>query len=127
MTDLTFGSPVDNILSRNKDSYGYIFTPQSPLLKGELGAFHASELPYVFGVQNTATYKQWTPDYRDSTSSMMQDAWTNFAKHGDPSIDNFAWKPFKNHKNYALIGSSINNVQSPFNERYKLINHAKNF
>ena len=127
MTDLTFGSPVDNILSRNKDSYGYIFTPQSPLLNGELGAFHASELPYVFGVQNTATYKQWTPDYRDSTSSLMQDAWTNFAKNGDPSIDNFAWKPFINNKNYALIGSSINNVQSPFNERYKLINHAKNF
>ena len=127
MTDLTFGSPVDDILSRNKDSYGYIFTPQSPLLNGELGAFHASELPYVFGVQNSVIYKQWTPHYRDSTSSLMQDAWTNFAKNGDPSIDNFAWKPFKNHKNYALIGSSINNVQSPFNERYKLINHAKNF
>ena len=127
MTDLTFGSPVDDILSRNKDSYGYIFTPQSPLLNGELGAFHASELPYVFGVQNTTTYKQWSPDYRDSTSSLMQDAWTNFAKNGDPSSNNFTWKPFKKNKNYALIGSSINNTQSPFNERYKLINHAKNF
>ena len=45
MTDLTFGSPVEELLSMNNNSYGYIFTPQSPLLNGELGAFHASELP----------------------------------------------------------------------------------
>ena len=127
MTDLVFGSPVDDILSRNDDSYGYIFTPQSPLLNGELGAFHASELPYLFGVQSNPNYKKWTPDYRDITSALMQNSWTNFAKNGDPSSNNFTWKPFKNDKNYALIGSSINNVKSPFNERYKLINHAKNF
>ncbi len=86
MTDLTFGSPVEELLSMNNNSYGYIFTPQSPLLNGELGAFHASELPYIFGVQNNLPYQKWSPDYRDKTAEVMQDAWVNFAKNGNPSV-----------------------------------------
>ena len=127
MTDLTFGSPVEDILSRNKNSYGYIFTSQSPLLNGELGAFHASELPYLFGVQSNPTYKKWTTESRDTTASLMQNAWVNFAKNGNPSSDNFKWIQYKNSSNYALIGSSLKNINSPFKERYNLLNHAKNF
>ena len=109
------------------NSYGYIFTPQSPLLNGVLGAFHASELPYIFGVQNKLPYQKWSPDYRDKTAEVMQDAWVNFAKNGNPSTNNFEWKPFSNSSNYALIKDSIKNINSPFKERYKLLNHAKNF
>ena len=127
MTDLTFGSPVEELLSMKNNSYGYIFTPQSPLLNGELGSFHASELPYLFGVQNNPTYKKWSPNYRDKTSELMQESWINFAKNGNPSSDTFEWKPFSNSSNYALIKDSIKNINSPFKERYKLINHAKNF
>jgi len=127
MTDLTFGCPVEELLKRKKDSYGYIFTPQSPLLNGELGAFHASELPYIFGVQNNSVYKKWTPDYRDQTAKIMQESWVNFAKNGNPSINNFNWKQFSNSSNYALIGEDITNINSPFKERYQILNHAKNF
>ncbi|MDA9112701.1 carboxylesterase family protein [Gammaproteobacteria bacterium] len=127
MTDLTFGSPVEDILSRNKNSYGYIFTTQSPLLKGELGAFHASELPYLFGAQSNVNYKKWTPDYRDTTSALMQNAWTNFAKNSNPSSEYFEWIKYKDRSNYALIGSALNNIKSPFKERYNLLNNAKNF
>ena len=127
MTDLTFGSPVEELLSMKNNSYGYIFTPQSPLLNGELGAFHASELPYIFGVQNKLPYQKWSPDYRDKTAKVMQDAWVNFAKNGNPSSNNFEWKPFSHSSNYALIKDSIKNINSPFKERYKLLNHAKNF
>ena len=127
MTDLTFGSPVEKLLSMKNNSYGYIFTPQSPLLNGELGAFHASELPYLFGVQNIPSYKKWSPDYRDKTAEVIQNAWVNFAINGNPSSNNFQWKPFSNSCNYALIKDSIKNINSPFKERYKLLNHAKNF
>jgi len=127
MTDLTFGSPIEDILSRNKNSFGYIFTSQSPLLNGELGAFHASELPYLFGVQSNPIYKKWTSEFRNTTASLMQNAWVNFAKNGNPSSDNFQWKQYKNSSNYALIGSSLKNINSPFKERYNILNHAKNF
>ena len=127
MTDLTFGCPVEELLKRKKDSYGYIFTPQSPLLNGELGAFHASELPYLFGVQNNSVYKKWTPDYRDKTAEIMQESWVNFAKNGNPSMNNFKWERFSNSSNYALIGEDITNINSPFKERYQILNYAKNF
>ena len=127
MTDLTFGCPVEELLKRKKDSYGYIFTPQSPLLNGELGAFHASELPYLFGVQNNSVYKKWTPDYRDKTAEIMQESWVNFAKNGNPSMNNFKWEQFSNSSNYALIGEDIMNINSPFKARYQILNHAKNF
>lgn len=127
MTDLTFGSPVEELLLKNKSSYGYIFTPQSPLLNGELGAFHASELPYLFGVQNKSVYKKWSPNYRDVTAELMQNSWVNFAKNGNPSSNDFEWLKFSNSSNYALIGDSIKNINSPFKERYQLLNHAKNF
>ena len=127
MTDLTFGCPVEELLKRKKDSYGYIFTPQSPLLNGELGAFHASELPYLFGVQNNSVYKKWTPDYRDKTAEIMQESWVNFAKNANPSMNNFKWERFSNSSNYALIGEDITNINSPFKERYQILNYAKNF
>ncbi len=127
MTDLTFGSPAEELLKRTKNSYGYIFTPQSPLLSGELGAFHASELPYLFGVQNDPVYKKWSPKYRDKTAKIIQDSWVNFAKNGNPSNKYFKWKQFSHLSNYALIGESIKNISSPFKERYQLLNYAKNF
>jgi para-nitrobenzyl esterase len=127
MTDLTFGCPVEELLKRKKDSYGYIFTPQSPLLNGELGAFHASELPYLFGVQNNSVYKKWTPDYRDKTAEIMQESWVSFAKNGNPSTNSFKWEQFSTSFNYALIGEDITNINSPFTERYKILNYAKNF
>ena len=127
MTDLTFGSPVEELLLKNKNSYGYIFTPQSPLLNGELGAFHASELPYLFGVQNKSVYKKWSSNSRDITAKLMQDSWVNFAKNGNPSNDDFEWLKFSNSSNYALIGDSIKNINSPFKARYQLLNNAKNF
>ena len=127
MTDITFGTPVEDILLLHKNAFAYIFTPQSPLIKGELGAFHSSELPYLFGVQNKPPYKKWSSDDRDAVASIMQEAWVNFAKTGNPSINNFEWKPFNKDENYALIGSSIKNIKSPFKERYRAVNDAKNF
>ena len=34
---------------------------------------------------------------------------------------------YGNSSNYALIGDSITNINSPFKERYQLLDHAKNF
>ena len=52
MTDWTFGIHALALLEQHKDnSYGYFFNEPSPVLGGKLGAYHASELPYVFGQQ----------------------------------------------------------------------------
>ena len=61
--------------------YRYYFTRQLP--GDEAGAFHSSELWYMFGTLN----RSWRPftneDYR--LSGQMLDYWTNFMKNGDPN------------------------------------------
>ena len=42
-------------------------------------------------------------------------------------MNNFKWEQFSNSFNYALIGEDIKNINSPFKERYQILNYAKNF
>ncbi len=49
------------------------------------GAFHASEIPYVFGNLDTAKLP-WT-DADRRLSELMSSYWVNFAKAGDPNGD----------------------------------------
>lgn len=56
--------------------------------KGEstLGAFHALEIPYVFGTFQSRGFN-WLPfnSTDQKLSQMVQTYWTNFAKSGDPN------------------------------------------
>lgn len=56
------------------------------------GSFHSSELWYVFHTQQ----RSWRPftEADDELSNRMVDAWTNFAKYGDPNgAEGGEWKP----------------------------------
>lgn len=66
----------------------YLFTWASPALNGVLGSCHALEIPFVFGTTTRL------PALRgflgegpavERLSLQMQDAWTSFARSGDPS------------------------------------------
>ena len=60
MTDWTFGMHALELLEQHKEkSYAYYFNEPSPLLDGRLGAYHASELPYVFGSANKKIFKDF--------------------------------------------------------------------
>ena len=57
--------------------------PSNP--KGpQLGAYHSSEIEYVFGQLDAKTDVVWTPETR-ALSAEMQKYWTNFARSGDPN------------------------------------------
>lgn len=71
-------------------AYVYYFTRQMPG-DGE-GAFHSSELWYMFGTVKRC----WRPltEADVQLSERMLDYWTNFMKNADPSGDGLpAWKP----------------------------------
>ena len=51
---------------------------------GRYGAFHSSEIPYVFGTLNTAPERGFTP--KDLAHSQEMSAyWVSFIAHGDPN------------------------------------------
>jgi para-nitrobenzyl esterase len=50
----------------------------------QLGAFHSSEIVYVFGQLDSNTNVHWRPSDRQ-LSADMQKYWANFARSGDPN------------------------------------------
>lgn len=74
----------------SKPAYSYLFTRQLP--GDENGAFHSSDLWYVFH-----SFKHsWRPFTAgdEALSLQMVDYWTNFAKYGDPNGENGGiWTP----------------------------------
>ena len=73
-----------------KPAYVYYFTRQLP--GDNQGAFHSSELWYMFGTLDRS-WRPWEPcDHR--LSDRMLDYWSNFVKTGDPNGDRLpAWPP----------------------------------
>jgi len=91
----------------------YYFTRQRPGPGGEkLGAYHGTEIPYVFG-----THDEWLPTEKvdlQLTDAVM-DYWVQFARTGDPN--NFGrpeWLMYRSEKPAVLeLGEKIQTVAPP--------------
>ena len=128
LTDICFGIPTHNTLVKKEgNSFGYLFSTQSEILRGKLGCFHASELPYVFGVHSKKPYSSWGPKESQEISDNLQIPWTNFSKSADPSFGDFAWNNYNDSFELALIGDKVRALRNPFLERYELIEKYKIF
>ena len=128
LTDICFGIPTHNILQKKYgNSFGYLFTTQSEILRGKLGCFHASELPYVFGVHSKKPYSNWGPKESQEISDNLQIPWTKFSKTTDPSFGDFLWNNYNDSFELAVIGNKVRALRNPFLERYELIEKYKIF
>ena len=128
LTDICFGIPTHSILQKKEgNSFGYLFSTQSEILRGKLGCFHASELPYVFGVHSKKPYSSWGPKESQEISDNFQIPWTNFSKSADPSFGDFEWNNYNDSFELALIGNKVRAIRNPFLERYDLIQKYKIF
>ena len=76
-------------------AYLYHFThvPELPEYGREFGAFHAAEIPYVFG---NLDLTDWKIDETDrQVSRLLSSYWRNFARYGDPNGEGLAhWPKF---------------------------------
>ena len=77
-----------------KHVYMYYFSRQLP--SDDAGAFHSSELWYVFGTLDRCWRDMTVKDYRLSES--MLNAWTNFMKYDDPGTQ---WKPYTRKQQFV--------------------------
>ena len=74
--------------ARGAPTFVYLFEWESPAFGGVLGACHALELPFVFGVVHVPVVQIFTGGGAevDALSAQMHQAWLAFARHGDPSV-----------------------------------------
>ena len=126
MTDSTFGIHALELLELHQDNaYGYLFNEPSPVLDGKLGAYHASELPYVFGSATKKIIKDFCSKEAQKISNFFQVSWTQFAKTGSPSSDLINWDPYGVNNSIAFINSAPKIKAIHNKKRIKLLHESK--
>ncbi|MDJ0852499.1 MAG: carboxylesterase/lipase family protein [Myxococcota bacterium] len=91
MSDRIFHHPAAQLASERSrlgaPTWAYLFTYVPPLLRGQLGACHGLEIPFVFGTlrQRVLGLTLGALPSARTVSERMQDAWLAFARRGDPS------------------------------------------
>jgi para-nitrobenzyl esterase len=89
-------------------AYLYYFTRVTPgPASGTLGAYHASEIPYVFHNLNLVTRPYEDADRK--LSDLMSSYWVNFATTGDPNGEGLPkWPVYRQKSDIALeLGNEI--------------------
>ena len=126
MTDWTFSMHTLQLLEQHQDkSYGYFFNEPSLLLDGTLGAYHASELPYVFGSANKKMFKNLCSEKSEEISNFFQVSWSQFAKNGSPSSHLMDWDVYENNSPIVYI-NSVPKIRTFKNkDRIKLLHESK--
>lgn len=92
---------ASRVYYEGKPVYEYMFSRKLP--GDSFGAFHSSELWYMFGTLDRC----WRPftDADRKLSKEMLDAWTNFCKYGNPcgSKQTSYWYPFTQEDPYRKV------------------------
>ena len=127
-TDFLFTQPTrvwaDMMARINSDVYLYWWN-WHPSIQGDTGlkAFHAAEIPYVFGNLGSFIFKiDDLPEDRRFSTLMMR-IWTNFAKTGDPSVEGLIEWPVYSADNpeMLVLGPRIYRVEGLRAAEVKLI------
>ncbi len=108
--DRFFGVPALRLAERKSAVSGgasvhkYLFTWKSPAMNGVLGSCHALEIPFVFGTAGSLpglrTFVGEGPAV-EKLSHAMQDAWTAFARSGDPGHG--SWPAFDPQRAATMV------------------------
>ncbi len=75
-------------------AYLYLFAWRTPQLDGRPGAFHSSEIAFVFdNADRCVNLTGGLPEALDLATTISR-AWVHFARHGDPGHNGLpAWQP----------------------------------
>jgi len=118
-TDRVFRMPAVRLAEahyrRQQATYMYLFDWVSPLMNAILGSCHALDLGFVFAILD-ANFNGSGDDARD-LSRKMQEAWTAFARHGDPSCRSIGdWKRYDDRRETMALGRRCALVEAPCDE-----------
>jgi para-nitrobenzyl esterase len=118
-TDKAFRTPAVRLAERhsrrNQTTYMYLFTWTSPLRGGVLGACHALELGFVFGLLDD-NFSGSGPEAQ-ALAKNIQDAWLTFARTGDPSCEGLGkWPVYNESRETMILDKECTVVAAPYDE-----------
>jgi para-nitrobenzyl esterase len=106
--------------AHQSNTYMYLFTWKTPAFAGKLGACHALELPFVFGLlsEKDIGFFPSKNEETEAISTKMMDSWTSFAWKGNPNHKEIPkWPSYDNEKRPTMLfGKSIKVVNGPLDE-----------
>jgi para-nitrobenzyl esterase len=77
----------------------YLFTYESPAMRGAVRSAHGLELPFMFGTYESAGQAKFagTGEAVQRLSARMMDSWIAFVRRGDPTVEgpNQAWPAYE--------------------------------
>ncbi len=87
--------------------YQYLFTYESPAMRGALRSCHALELAFVFGTLDAPGQDQFAGrgEAQRLLSERMMDSWLAFTRTGDPSVrgSNQAWPVYDTERRPTMV------------------------
>ena len=88
-------------------TFQYLFTYESPAMRGALGSCHGLELPFMFGTLDAPGQAQFAGSGEDllRLSERMMDCWLAFTRGGDPSIaaPNHGWPTYDVERRPTMV------------------------
>jgi len=103
-------------------AYTYFFSWQTPILDSLPGAWHTSELQFCF--DNSLRCQQGTGNTPEAQAlaKKMGNAWTNFARTGNPSQPGMTWEATDPESNKTMVlDNECRMVDDPQGEARKII------
>jgi para-nitrobenzyl esterase len=99
-------------------AYVYYFSWRSPVRDGKMKSYHTLEIPFVFENVDEAQTMTGTGQDRYALQDTMGEAWTNFARTGNPSGKGVGMWPAYNtsQRPTMLLGSQCKVVNDPNKE-----------
>ncbi|MEZ5559754.1 MAG: carboxylesterase/lipase family protein [Pseudomonadales bacterium] len=125
--DSLFGAPtravVQALSEQDRPAWAYYFTHTPDGDDGKLGAFHAMEISYVFGVDFLSPLKS---DADKALSERMMNYWVNFATTGNPNGAGLPrWDRYDSNADTMMnFGSKIGMARVALPREYDLIMRA---
>jgi len=123
-SDVMFRVPAvrlaDAHSAHQPDTYLYLFTHESPARRGTLGACHALEIPFVFGLVDAPGNDRFVGKGPavDALQDAIMDAWLAFARRGDPNHPGLPEWPRYDAQSQAtmMLGPKLEVERPPFAE-----------
>jgi para-nitrobenzyl esterase len=119
MTDAVFRIPslrgADAQAATDVPVWVYLFTWRTPVFGGGLGATHALELPFVWGMTDDPGWRFLVGDAPPAhLTDAMQEAWLAFARTGDPNSAALpSWPRYDASRPTMEFGDDVRVVRDP--------------